>query len=107
MQTVIRLCCAAAACALATLVLTTSIQAADPLPRATPESVGMSTQRLARIAAALQNDIDNGRMPGAVVAIARKGKLVYHEAFGFLDKAKGTPMPKGAIFSIASMTKPV
>jgi CubicO group peptidase (beta-lactamase class C family) len=46
-------------------------------------------------------------MPGAVVAIARKGKLVYYEAFGFLDKARGTPMPKDAIFSIASMTKPM
>ena len=80
---------------------------ADALPRATPESVGMSSQRLARIAAALKDDIDNGRMPGAVIAVARKGKLVYYEAFGFLDQAKGTPMPKDAIFSIASMTKPV
>jgi CubicO group peptidase (beta-lactamase class C family) len=80
---------------------------AQELPRATPESVGMSSQRLARIADALKTDIDNGRMPGAVIAIARKGKLVYYEAFGFLDKAKGTPMPKDAIFSIASMTKPV
>jgi CubicO group peptidase (beta-lactamase class C family) len=80
---------------------------ADGLPRATPESVGMSSQRLARIAAALKQDIDSGRMPGAVIAIARRGKLVYYESFGFLDKSKGTPMPKDAIFSIASMTKPV
>jgi len=80
---------------------------ADALPRATPESVGMSSERMARIAAALKDDIDKGRMPGAVIAVARKGKLVYYEAFGFLDKAKGTPMPKDAIFSIASMTKPV
>ena len=80
---------------------------ADGPPRATPESVGMSSQRLARIAAALKQDIDNGRMPGAVIAIARRGKLVYYESFGFLDKSKGTPMPKDAIFSIASMTKPV
>ena len=42
-----------------------------------------------------------------MIAVARQGKLVYYEAFGFLDKAKGTPMPKDAIFSIASMTKPV
>jgi len=80
---------------------------ADGLPRATPESVGMSSQRLSRIAAALKQDVDNGRMPGAVIAIARRGKLVYYESFGFLDKGKGTPMPKDAIFSIASMTKPV
>jgi CubicO group peptidase (beta-lactamase class C family) len=81
--------------------------AADPLPRATPESVGMSSSRLARIGATLRADIDTGRMPGAVVAIARKGKLVYFEAFGFLDKAAGTPMTTDAIFSIASMTKPI
>ena len=80
---------------------------AEALPRATPESVGMSSQRLARSAAALKEDIDKGRMPGAVIAVARKGRLVYYEAFGFLDRAKGTPMPKDAIFSIASMTKPV
>jgi CubicO group peptidase (beta-lactamase class C family) len=80
---------------------------AEALPRATPESVGMSSQRLARIAAALKEDIDKGRMPGAVIAVARRGRIVYYEAFGFLDRAKGTPMPKDAIFSIASMTKPV
>ena len=81
--------------------------AADPLPRATPESVGMSSERLARIGAALRADIDKGRIPGAVVAIARKGKLVYFEAFGYLDKAAGTPMTTDAIFNIASMTKPM
>jgi len=80
---------------------------AQQLEPGTPESVGMSSQRLARIGAALQQDIDNGRMPGAVVAIARKGKIVYFESFGFLDKAKGIRMPKDAIFAIASMTKPM
>ena len=81
--------------------------AADPLPRATPESVGMSSERLARIGTALRADIDKGRIPGAVVAIARKGKLVYFEAFGYLDKDAGTKMTTDAIFSIASMTKPL
>jgi len=81
--------------------------AADPLPRAKPESVSMSSARLARIGAALKTDVDRGRIPGAVVAVARKGKLVYYEAVGFLDKDAGKPMPKDAIFSIASMTKPM
>ena len=81
--------------------------AADPLPRVTPESVGMSSERLARIGTALRADIDKGRIPGAVVAIARKGKLVYFEAFGYLDKAAGTKMTTDAIFNIASMTKPM
>ena len=81
--------------------------AAEPLPVAEPEAVGMSSQRLERIGQTLRADIDKGRMPGAVVAIARKGKLLYYQAFGFLDKAAGIPMRKDAIFSIASMTKPM
>ncbi len=80
---------------------------AQPLPTASPESVGMSSERLQRIGEALQREIEQDRMPGAVVAIARRGKLVYYEAFGYLDKAAGIPMPKDGIFSIWSMTKPV
>jgi CubicO group peptidase (beta-lactamase class C family) len=81
--------------------------AADPLPRAKPESVGMSSERLGRIGEALRADVEKGRLPGAVVAVARKGKLVYYQAFGYLDKDAGTKMDTDAIFSIASMTKPV
>ena len=80
---------------------------ADPLPRAKPEAVGMSSARLARLTSALKADVDKGRIPGAVVAVARKGKLVYFEAVGFRDKDAGAPMTTDAIFSIASMTKPM
>lgn len=79
----------------------------EPLPATKPESVGLSSARLDRLAQAIRLDVDQGRMPGAVVAIARRGKLVYHEAFGFADKAANTPMPKDAIFALASMTKPM
>ncbi|HEX6840963.1 MAG TPA: serine hydrolase domain-containing protein [Stellaceae bacterium] len=81
--------------------------AEEPLPRATPEDVGMSSERLARIATTLNADIDRGRIPGAVIAVARKGKLVYFEAFGWRDKAAGVKMTTDTIFSIASMTKPM
>ena len=80
---------------------------AQPLPTAKPESVGLSTARLERLAQAIRRDVEAGRMPGAVVAISRRGKLVYHEAFGFVDKAANRPMPKDAIFALASMTKPM
>ena len=83
------------------------VAAADALPRATPESVGMSSARLARIGDVLRVDIERGRIPGAVLAIARKGKIVYFEAFGYRDKAAGVPMTTDTIFSIASMTKPM
>ena len=81
--------------------------AAEGLPTAAPESVGLSSARLERLANAINQEIEQGRMPGAVVAIARKGKLAYYESFGFVDKAGGKKMPKDAIFALASMTKPM
>jgi CubicO group peptidase (beta-lactamase class C family) len=77
------------------------------LPVAKPEAVGMSSQRLAQIAVAFQGEIDRKTMPGAVVAIARRGKLVYYEAFGKLSDDAPAPMPRDAIFPLYSMTKPL
>jgi CubicO group peptidase (beta-lactamase class C family) len=91
----------------ALLLPSLAISASDGLPAATPEAVGLSSARLARLTQAIKQDVERGRMPGAVVAIARKGKLVYYESFGFVDKAAGMPMPKDAIFALASMTKPM
>jgi CubicO group peptidase (beta-lactamase class C family) len=79
----------------------------DPLPRARAEDVGMSSERLSRIGAALTEDIDRGLTPGGVIAIARRGKLVVLDAYGWRDKAAGVPMTTDTIFNIASMTKPM
>lgn len=76
------------------------------LPTATPAEVGFSAERLDRIAKALQSHVDQGKLPGAVVAVARKGKLAYFEAVGFQDKPAGRRMGKDAIFRVYSMTKP-
>ena len=65
------------------------------------EEVGLS-ERLAEIGRRLEAEI-----PGAVLAIARKGKLAFLEAFGFRDKAAGVAMTTDTMFNIASMTKPV
>ena len=93
---------------IATGVLGVSAVAQEaPLPRAKPEEAGMSSARLGEIAKTLNADIARGRIPGAVVAIARRGKLVYFEAFGHRDKAAGVPMTTDTIFNIASMTKPM
>ena len=78
-----------------------------PLPRAKPEEVGMSSVRLGEIAKTINADVARGRLPGAVIAIARRGKLVYFEPFGFRDKSTGVPMTTDTIFNIASMTKPM
>lgn len=80
---------------------------AQGLPAAAPEAVGMSAQRLGEIAAVLKREIDEGNLPGAVVMVARKGKLVYSEAVGFQDAQKTRPMPRDAIFRLYSMTKPL
>jgi CubicO group peptidase (beta-lactamase class C family) len=79
----------------------------DALPVVKPESVGLSSARLERLAQAIRRDVDAGRMPGAVVAIARRGKLAYHEAFGFVDPTAKRPMAKDSMFALASMTKPM
>ena len=79
---------------------------AQPLPVVAPKQVGLSAERLARIRPALETEIAKGTLPGAVVIVARKGKVAYFESFGFLDKTKGVPMSKDAIFRIYSMTKP-
>jgi CubicO group peptidase (beta-lactamase class C family) len=79
----------------------------DPLPRAKPEEVGLSSERLGRIGQVLKADIEAGRIPGAVIAVARRGKLVALEAYGWRDKAAGLAMTTDTIFNIASMTKPM
>lgn len=88
---------AVAACALPAL--------AQPLPTAAPESVGFSAQRLQNIDAFFASEIEKKRVPGAVVAIARQGKLVYFKAFGQADPVQGRPMSTDTIFQLASMTK--
>ncbi len=88
-------------------LLTVSAAWADPLPRAKPEEVGLSSARLDRISQALRADVERGRIPGAVVVVARKGRIAYLESVGFRDKAAGAPMTPDAVFRIASMTKPM
>ena len=83
-----------------------AVLAAD-LDKASPDSVGLSAVRLARIDAALQPYIDNKQLAGAVVAIARKNKTVYMKSFGLADIEANKPMKNDHIFRIASMTKPV
>jgi len=71
------------------------------------EGAGFSAARLARIAPWYQSQIDAGALTGAVVAIARDGKLAYLQAIGTYDRAGKNPLKSDAIFWIASMTKPV
>ena len=95
--------------AAALLLSNTGVRGADlaDLPRATPEEVGMSSERLGRVSALMQRYIDDGQVAGTVTLIARHGKIAHLEAQGWRDKAAGAAMPEDAIFTIMSMTKPI
>ena len=75
--------------------------------RVEPESVGLSSARLRRIGEALRREVADGQIPGAVVGIMRAGRLAHLEAVGHRDPAGKEPLATDAIFSIASMTKPM
>ena len=78
---------------------------AQPLPPAAPGKSGISKEGLERIDKFWAREIDAKRIPGAVVAIARDGKLVHYKAYGVEDPATNQPMTLDAMFQIASMTK--
>jgi len=80
--------------------------AAD-LPKADPESVGISSERLANIKKVFDAKVKAGDFPGYVALVARKGKVVYHEAYGVQNLNTKTPMAKDSIFRVYSMTKPI
>ncbi len=85
----------------------TSVASAQSLPSADPDEIGLSAERLQRIADTLNREIEDGKLPGAVVVVARNGRVGYFQAFGFLDREAGIPMLKDAIFRLYSMTKPL
>lgn len=88
------------------VVLLTATALAQGLPKAeSPEEVGMSSARLARLTSGLKTDVDNGSIPGAVAIILRKGKVAYCEAVGFQDRENQIPMSTDSIFRIYSMSK--
>ena len=86
---------------------TANFGAAQSLPSARPEQVGLSSERLNRLTATLKADIDKGVIPGAVLLVARHGKVALFEAIGVRNPETKAPMTKDAIFRIYSMSKPI
>jgi len=80
---------------------------AAELPRAKPESVGLSSERLESIRKVLGAKVDAGEIPGYVALVARRGKVVYYEAYGVQNPNTKKAMSRDAIFRIYSMTKPI
>lgn len=78
---------------------------AQDLPRAAPEAVGMSSQRLDRLTEVLESYVEQDKLPGGVALVARDGRIAYLQAFGFRDREAGAPMTPETLFRIASQTK--
>jgi CubicO group peptidase (beta-lactamase class C family) len=94
--------------ALLTVVLAgASLGGAPTLPRATPDAVGMSTERLQAATAILRQYVADRKISGAVAAVARRGKLVYLEPVGLQSFESRAPMTERSLFRIYSMTKAV
>lgn len=86
---------------------TKSTKNSPPLTEATPESQGFSSERLKRVDAMLQSAVADSDIPGAVMLIARNGKIVYWKAFGQADNQANRPLKRDDIFRIASQTKAI
>ncbi|MBC7800665.1 MAG: beta-lactamase family protein [Gemmatimonadaceae bacterium] len=85
----------------------TALPTAQPLPVAKPEDVGLDPTRLARIRPAFEREVTEGRIPGAVLMVARRGKLAYTETIGFRDQKEAVAMTPDTVFRLYSMTKPM
>src|SRR5262249_8832755 len=81
--------------AAATLVVP-AVRAAEP-----------NTAKLAEIRTRMQAFVDAAELAGAVTVVGRKSGIIHHEAVGSLNLESKQPMPKDAVFRIASMTKPI
>jgi CubicO group peptidase (beta-lactamase class C family) len=86
-------------------LLTSPVFSTETPPEIPAESVGLSSERLERLRATMQQYVDEGRAPGLVTYVARGGRVAHLEAFGKADIEAGTPMKSDSIFRIASQTK--
>ncbi len=78
-----------------------------PLPPAELADLGLCPERMRHLVGVFQADVNRGRLPGAVLVLARHGRIALMEAIGTLDPARNVPMARDAIFRIYSMTKPI
>lgn len=80
---------------------------AAPLPVAAPEDVGLSGERLGRISAVVRGWVEKKEVPGAVVMVARQGRLAFVDVQGMRDATRGDRLQEDSIFRLYSMTKPI
>ncbi len=88
-------------------LLFSGVDLAKDLSVVKPEKVGLSSQRLERLDKVMDDYVRQGKLPGAVTVIARRGKIAHFKAYGFMDIEADKPMQKDTMFRIASMSKAV
>jgi uncharacterized protein YbbC (DUF1343 family)/CubicO group peptidase (beta-lactamase class C family) len=82
--------------------------AEKPLPLAAPETLGVSSEQLARIDEAVRQAFARGDMPGAVVVVVHRGRVIFRKAYGLSSQQPvQTPMMPEVVFDLASLTKPI
>jgi CubicO group peptidase (beta-lactamase class C family) len=86
---------------------TKSTQKSPVLTEASPESVGVSADRLARINKMCTEAVQNGDLPGIVSMVVRNGKIVHWKAYGMADNQAGRTLKRDDIFRIASQSKAI
>ena len=86
---------------------TVALAQAQSLPSAKPEQVGLSTERLNKVTAMLKADVEKGVIPGAILLVARHGKIAWFDTVGTRNPETKAPMTRDSIFRIYSMSKPI
>ena len=86
---------------------TKSLKNSPALSDGSPESVGISSERIARMDNIFQNSVNNKEVPGVAAIVIRNGKIVYHKSFGMADNQSNRALKKDDIFRIASMSKAI
>lgn len=83
------------------------IDGGENMETTSPENVGVSTSRLARVQPAMQSYIDQGRLPGILTMVARRGQVIHSACCGWRDLEAKKPVEIDTLFPIFSMTKPI
>ena len=91
----------------AALLLVATLGSASEFRTVQPETVGISSERLDRLRDQFQTYVDEERLPGSTVLVARRGKIAFYESFGYRDLESKSPLRNDAIFRIASQSKAI
>jgi len=80
--------------------------ASSPIPYQHPDKMGFSGETFSRLSDEIKSWVDTGKVVGAELLVVKRGKAVFHEAFGWSDRDEHRPMQRNSVFYIGGMAKP-